>query len=155
MEIRPATTHDVLFLWDMLYEALFVPPGFPQFPESILKTPGLAKYVEGFGTTDGDVGLVAVEDSGISIGAAWVRQMTADNPGWGFIDEQTPELSIALVAEQRGNGVGSALLGELLDQVPRCSLSVDDRNPAVSLYQRFGFEEVAHDEHSVTMLRAG
>jgi len=43
-------------------------------------------------------------------------------------------------------------MGRLLWSVTRCSLSVDDRNRAVRLYQRFGFEVVRTDGHSVTLL---
>lgn len=150
--LRAANRRDEPFLQEMLYEALFVPAGDPPLPRS--DHPDLSRYVRGFGGRRGDVGLIAQTSAGDLIGAAWVRQLPSDDPGYGFVDEETPELSVAVVAAWRGFGVGTALLERLLDSTPRCSLSVDDRNRAVSLYERFGFEVVSSKEHSLTMLRA-
>lgn len=136
----------------MQYEALFVPPGFDPYPESVVDEPGIAHYIVDFGDRAGDVGVVA-EDGGVRIGAAWGRCLPADDPGYGWVDEHTPELGIAVVADRRGEGIGTALLSKLLEVSPRMSLSVDDRNPATALYARFGFEPIATDGHSVTMLR--
>jgi ribosomal protein S18 acetylase RimI-like enzyme len=91
--------------------------------------------------------------AGDLLGAAWVRQLSGEEPGYGYVDDDTPELSVAVARRRRGRGVGTALLARLLESVPRCSLSVDDRNPAVRLYARFGFEVISVKEHSLTMLR--
>lgn len=56
--IRPASAADEPFLFEMLYEALYVPPDGEPFPRSILDEPGIAHYVARFGTRVGDVGLV-------------------------------------------------------------------------------------------------
>lgn len=152
--IRKAFATDESFLREMLYAALFVPPGRPPFPPDIVLEPQLAHYVDGFGKGAGDIGFVAELD-GKPVGAAWVRQLTADDPGYGFVDATTPELSIAVAKEHRGHGIGTELLLVLLGAVPRCSLSVDRRNPAIGLYERFGFITVATDAESVTMVRLG
>jgi ribosomal protein S18 acetylase RimI-like enzyme len=117
----------------------------------VLDDPDIAHYVNGFGRT-GDLGFVAVTAGDRPIGAAWVRQFTGDEPGFGYVDDQTPELSIAVVEQHRGEGLGSQLLVRMLEQVPRCSLSVDERNPAARLYESLGFEEVARSGHSSTMI---
>lgn len=150
--IRQATASDEPFLRKMLYAALFVPPGKPPFPRGVVYEPRLAHHVDGFGTWNGDIGFIA-ELSGRPLGAAWVRQLTEDDPGYGFVDNATPELSIAVLEEWRGLGVGTQLMESLLAAVPRCSLSVDRRNPAVRLYERSDFVVVATDGDSVTMLR--
>lgn len=152
--LREANRRDEPFLQEVLYEALFVPPGDPPLPRSVVDHPDLSRYVRGFPGRRGDVGLIAQSSAGDQIGAAWVRQLPSDDPGYGFVDEETPELSVAVVAAWRGLGAGTALLTRLLTSTPRCSLSVDDRNRAVSLYERFGFEVVSSREHSLTMLRA-
>jgi ribosomal protein S18 acetylase RimI-like enzyme/predicted O-methyltransferase YrrM len=151
--VRRATSADEPFLRRMVYEALFVPPRGRPFPESVLDEPDISHYYRGFGARRGDVGRVAVTDAGQRSGAAWVRQLTAGDPGYGYVDDDTPELTIALTAPHRGAGLGSALLADLLLEVPRCSLSVDPRNRALALYERFGFEAVGDDGHSITMLR--
>lgn len=149
--LRDATHDDQRFVTAMLYEALFVPPGAPAFPADVVDEPDIAPYHSDFGDRPGDVGIVAALD-GEPIGAVWVRRLD----GYGFVDVDTPELTIAVVPERRGTGVGELLLLALLERVPRCSLSCDRRNPAMRLYRRHGFEIVAVDgEHSVVMLRDG
>lgn len=156
-EIRAATGADELFLREMQYQALYVAPGEDSFPEAIVDEPNIARYYVGFGGQIGDVGRVAVASSGDPagepIGAAWVRRSTSDDPSYGYIDDDTPELGIAVTGGRRGAGVGSALLDDLLGVLPRCCLSVDSRNPAVRLYERSGFDVVRRDGMSLLMLR--
>lgn len=150
--IRTAAAADQAFISEMQYEAFFVPPGDDPFPWSILDEPHIRPYHAGFGTQDGDVGVIAETPAGRPLGAAWVRLVE----GYGFVDADTPELGIAVVDGCRGAGVGTALLTELLTHVPRCSLSVDARNPALGLYERLGFVTVRTDgDHTKVMLRAG
>ena len=139
----------------MVYAALFVPAGQPPFPLTVLDRPDISHYYRGFGHRPGDVGWIAQAPSGELVGAAWARQLTSDDPGYGYVDDDTPELSIAVIAPHRGTGIGSCLLAELARSVARCSLSVDERNPARRLYERFGFEVVAVHGASLTMLRSG
>ena len=74
------------------------------------------------------------------------RLFSAEEPGWGFIAVDVPELAIGVVAEARGRGIGGALLDALLararEQRHRAlSLSVDRQNPARRLYERKGFRD--------------
>ena len=116
----------------------------------------VALYVKAWGRP-GDTAVIAI-DKGFPVGAAWYRLFGRDRPGYGFVDEQTPELAIAVVPSARGQGVGTALLEALLREAraagyPAISLSVDRTNAgAIELYERHGFERVAEDEDSVTML---
>jgi len=149
--LRDATADDQPVVTAMLYEALFVPQGEPPFPAGIVDESDVAPYHVGFGSRPGDVGLVA-EIDGERVGAAWLRRFR----GYGYVDDDTPELTIAVVPGHRGRGIGEILLAELLGRAPRCSLSCDRRNPAVRLYERHGFVIVGVDgEHSVVMLRDG
>ena len=126
-------------------------PGRPRpARDEILADPSIARYVTGWGR-EGDTALIAEEES--PVGAAWYRVFRAEEPGFGFVDEDTPELSIAVVPERRREGIGSALLGALIDRAREdgrraLSLSVSPDNPAVSLYVRFGFARVpSRDDH--------
>lgn len=150
--IRPATQADQAFIREMLYEALFVPPGREPFPRSVLDQPDIAHYADGFGTHPGDEGLIAIA-AGERIGAVWIRLLQGDDRGYGHVDDDTPELSVAVRPRWRSQGIGTALLLRLVEELPRVSLSVDSRNPAVRLCERLGFDVVAADGTSLTMLR--
>lgn len=156
--IRPATPEDADFLVAMLEEAMNWDPERERttFLEESERWPELPRYVEDWGRP-GDVGFVA-EEEGRRVGAAWYRIFSRDRPGFGFIDETTPELGVALVPEVRGRGIGTALLEALIARArdegyARISLNAEIPNPARRLYARFGFEEVGDpDEGYQTMV---
>ncbi|WP_426571615.1 GNAT family N-acetyltransferase [Aquihabitans sp. McL0605] len=142
--LRPATTEDLPFLWEMLGHSS-APDGPPNTVEAMEAIPGLARYLDGWGRV-GDTGLVAVDDeTGERLGAAWYRSFPADAPGYGFIDVQTPEIAIACTPAARGRGTGHQLIEGLLarahaDGLARLSLSVRTTNvPAVRVYEDSGF----------------
>ena len=155
---RPAARSDEPALWRMLYLAIHV--AFEESPPdpSIVEQPDVARYVRGWGRTH-DAGVVAVDSrEDRVVGAAWLRMWTAEDRGYGYLDDETPELSMSVEPEWRGRGVGTRLLEELLvhaDQVHAAvSLSVSARNPAQRLYRRFGFEVVGSLGDALTMRRS-
>lgn len=154
---RPLTTNDEGCLWEMLYLALFVPPGAPPLPRAVIEQPELSRYVAAWGKeTDG--GWLAIATStALPIGAAWLRLLTGEDQGYGYVNDDTPELSIAVKPEYRGRGVGTALMTRLLataqTRYPAISLSVTANNPARRLYQRLGFTFSAEHEGSWTMVK--
>lgn len=89
-----------------------------------------------------DCAVVAVDDKGRRLGTAWwcFRQppLVEDEHG-----EPVPEMAMAVVADARGQGIGSALIEALAEEAaPRfsqLSLNVHLRNPAARLYTRTGF----------------
>jgi GNAT superfamily N-acetyltransferase len=116
----------------------------------------LTRYVENWGR-QGDVGLIAHE-TGNRVGAAWFRLFSAAEPGYGFVDEQTPELSISVVPSRRRHGVGQELLDALLEKAraeghAAVSLSVEKDSPAVAFYQRNGFEPAGESDGGLVMKR--
>jgi ribosomal protein S18 acetylase RimI-like enzyme len=121
---------------------------------AVLSDDHVGRYVEGWGRP-GDMGFVA-EEHGQPVGAAWLRLLTRDRPGYGFIDSTIPELSIAVVPARRGSGIGLALLTATLAAArhaghPAVSLSVEVDNPAQRLYERVGFKRVGQLGGSWTM----
>ena len=125
-------------------------------PEKLLREPGLRSYLEGWGRED-DFAVVALDaDGGGRIGAAWFRLFSASQPGYGFVDEKTPELAVAVAGEWRGRGVGGALLAALKEAAKTngfhaLNLSVQKTNPAAGLYRRVGFVEIRDDGDDWTM----
>ena len=90
------------------------------------------------------------------VGAAWVRLPTpAMRATPAYVDDETPELAIAVVPDRVGAGIGGALLlGDLLLRArpaatQRSSLTVRAGNPARRLYERHGFVEVGTIENRV------
>jgi ribosomal protein S18 acetylase RimI-like enzyme len=150
--VRRGGAQDVRFLRDMLHHAYYWKE---RAPEDTGPGP-VALYVKAWGRP-GDAAMIAI-DGGFPAGAAWYRLFPRDRPGYGFVDERTPELAIAVVPNARGKGVGSALLEALLERARAegygaISLSVDRNNAgAIELYERHGFERVGEVDDSVTML---
>ncbi|MBA3333684.1 MAG: GNAT family N-acetyltransferase [Actinobacteria bacterium] len=154
MIIRRGGRQDVRFLRDMLHHAYYWRERQPG------EGPGpVALYVKGWGRP-GDTALIAIED-GFPVGAAWYRLFRRDLPGYGFVDEETPELAIAVVPSRRGGGIGDALLNALYERAKAdghraVSLAVErDNEPLVSYYEKkHGFTRVDEDgADSVTMRR--
>ena len=156
MLFRIAEPTDEPVLREMLYEAVFVPPGATPPPRSIVMEPELYRYVSDWGRP-GDDGIIAVALGGAAIGAAWLRLWPGDDRGYGFIDTRTPELSVAVRPEARAGGIGTELLRRLLQRADasydRVSLSVSVLNPAVRLYERLGFRSVSVAGTSMIMER--
>jgi GNAT superfamily N-acetyltransferase/predicted nucleotidyltransferase len=92
---------------------------------------------------EGDVSVVAIDPHGELVGAAWTFHpdpaLVLDENGAAL-----PEIAMAVLPALRGRGVGTALIDEL---IARCNgshaaltLNVHQRNPAIRLYQRMGFQ---------------
>jgi GNAT superfamily N-acetyltransferase len=161
---RLSSRADPAFLAEMLYEAVnWRDDGAEERPplDELLARPELRRYVENWGRK-GDVAIVALDRLDEPIGAAWYRLFESDSPGYGFVADDIPEISIAVYPECRGQRVGSLLLGTLVsrargDGYRAISLSVAVANPARRMYVRHGFEpststEDADADGSITMV---
>jgi GNAT superfamily N-acetyltransferase len=152
--IRRGGRQDVRFLRDMLHHAYFWRERSPG------EEPGpVSRYVKGWGRP-GDTALIALDD-GFPVGAAWYRLFRRDDPGYGFVDESTPELAVAVVPSRRGRGIGEALLEALVERARTdghraLSLSVPSEDGAlVKFYEKHGFVRVHEDGgDSITMQRS-
>ncbi|HLY87202.1 MAG TPA: GNAT family N-acetyltransferase [Gaiellaceae bacterium] len=144
--LRAVDQQDMRFLRDLLRHAyhwrMAQDPDLPVF-----------RYVQNWGRT-GDAGVVAF-DGPNAYGAAWYRLFPESAPGFGFVDEQTPELTIAVVPSHRGRGTGGELLEALLAQAraegfPRVSLSAEPGQ--TGFYEQHGFHEHRREDGTVTMV---
>jgi GNAT superfamily N-acetyltransferase len=144
--LRPVDQQDMRFLRDLLRHAyhwrMAQDPDLPVF-----------RYVQNWGRR-GDAGVVAF-DGPNAYGAAWYRLFPEATPGFGFVDEETPELTIAVVPSHRGHGTGGELLEALLARAreqgySRVSLSAEPGQ--TGFYEKHGFEELEREDRTVTMV---
>jgi GNAT superfamily N-acetyltransferase len=144
--IRGGGAQDVRFMRDMLRHAYA--------NASLVGDLPVSRYVDRWGRP-GDTAVVGLEGA-TPVGAAWFRLYSSAEPGFGFVDEDTPELTIAVVPSRRHHGYGSELMNALLEKAreggyPRLSLSVEADNPAIGLYEKSGFREQQREGRSITM----
>ncbi|MDP9004009.1 MAG: GNAT family N-acetyltransferase [Verrucomicrobiota bacterium] len=148
--IHPLTTADEPVLWEMLYQALRTSLDTPS--PDIVRRPEYARHVEGWGRA-GDTGFVAydAEQKDDLLGAVWFRL-----PPGQQADPATPELAFAVKSGHRKRGIGAALLTQLVKANPQynaVSMNASANNPAVRLYERFGFKIVEQSDQALTMRR--
>jgi ribosomal protein S18 acetylase RimI-like enzyme len=150
--IRPLTAADEPILWEMLYQALHTSEGAP--PRDIVRQPQFAQHAEGWGRA-GDTGFVAYDakQKDELLGAVWLRLRAGNERD---ATKATPELAFAVKPGLRRRGIGAALLTQLVKATPQqstISISAPANNPAVRLYERFGFKVVEQSEGALTMQR--
>jgi GNAT superfamily N-acetyltransferase len=143
--LRPADQMDTRFLRDMVRHAYHWRMGDPDLP--------VFRYVKNWGRP-GDAGVIASAGPN-AYGAAWYRLFPADAPGFGFVDEQTPEVTIAVVPSHRGKGTGGELLEALLERArsdgySQVSLSAEPGQ--TGFYEKYGFREHSREDGTVTMV---
>ena len=111
----------------------------------VMARPDLAMTIPDF-SRRGDLARVAEEDR-TRLGAAWCRCFTRAEHSWGFLDETTPEVGIAVEAAHRGKGLGGALLASLIEAARAdgwgsLSLCTTQGGGEERLYVRAGFMKV-------------
>lgn len=156
MEIRDLRPDETPFLLEMLYAALAWNPEVELPPRDWVEHPQVAPFHVESGRHPGDTGLVADED-GPPLGIAWFRYFTEAEHGEGFVDEETPEVAIAVVDGHRGRGVGRSLMEAIHERAreqgaPRISLSVDPQNPARRLYSSLGYVDLEPGDEDGRMI---
>jgi ribosomal protein S18 acetylase RimI-like enzyme len=147
-EMEPA---EYPLLNDFLYQAIFIPEGMQPPPYEIIFQPELQVYTQNFGTSPHDRALAAAADGRI-VGAVWVRIMH----DYGHIDADTPSFAIALDPEYRGQGIGTALMREMLETLRKAgyrqaSLSVQKANYAERMYRKLGFQIIGENDGEYLM----
>jgi ribosomal protein S18 acetylase RimI-like enzyme len=124
-------------------------------PEVTLEHPEAARYHRDWGRR-GDLGVIA-ELNGEVVGVAYCRIFTEADQGQGYVDDETPELAVAVREAKRGSGLGARLMKALAEAAAaagfaRLSLSVAAENPARRLYERLGYREISSDGDGIRMV---
>ena len=150
--IREIQKQDYPLLDNFLYKAIFIPDGAEPPPKTITASPELQIYVECFGKSKDDWGLMAEVDGKV-VGAVWVRIMN----DYGHIDDNTPSLAISIYKEYRGLGIGTAMMKEILALLKshgfsQISLSVQKANYAANMYLKIDFKIIRENEEEYIMV---
>lgn len=154
--IREIKESEFGILEEMLYEAIYQPDKNNLIPRSVLNIPEVNAYICDFGKKKDDYCLVA-DCKGKIVGAVWVRIISGDIKGYGYVDDNTPEFAISLFEEYRNQGIGSRLMTTMIDYLRKSgykqtSLNVKKGNYAVNLYRKMGFEVIREDDEDYLMV---
>lgn len=155
-DIVKAESLPMLLMEEFLYLAIYQPEGRQPLPLQIVRESELYRYIDNFGTKLWDCAFAAVAGEEVC-GLAWCRLLDGATRGYGYVDDETPELSMAVRPQYRGCGMGTALLRTMVAYLRgqgcgQISLSVSKKNPARRLYAREGFCELAWRDEDVLML---
>ena len=153
--VRHATGVDLSFLVGMLVEATNWDGTRGTTVQSVAQDASW-RYLDGWQRPT-DFGVVAV-DGDRPVGAAWARFFDLGNAGYGYVSDSIPEITVAVAAGTRHQGVGRRVLSSLIEsardlELEGLSLSVEDGNShARALYEKTGVHTVGRTGDSDTML---
>lgn len=101
------------------------------------------KYIKDFGR-EGDFALVC--DDGRVSGIIWTRLFKKEDESFGYIDDETPELTLSVLAGYNEQAIGKELLELLFNELKirgykQVSVSIAKDNDIFDVYELVGFEE--------------
>ena len=113
----------------------------------------ISRYADGWGRK-GDVALIAM-DSGHPVGAGWYRLFPETLQGYGFLDAETPEVTVVVVPTKQGLGIGEKLLASLVERARSegydgLSVSLRRDQAELPIYLDAGFEQVREEGETLT-----
>ena len=118
-------------------------------------TDDLSKYSNFYGLTRKDLGLYALLNNEIA-GAIWTRKLLKEHHSAGFLDENTPVISMAVLPRFRANGVGSFMMDQFLQEAgevyEQISVYTNNNQKAINFYTKFGFVMVENKDIMIKKL---
>lgn len=94
-------------------------------------------FTDHYGLTTKDLGLYALVDNKIA-GAIWCRELNNNR--------DTPVLSVAILPEFKGEGIGAFMMEQFLQEAgaiyEQITIDITHKPKAISFYEKFGFERV-------------
>jgi RimJ/RimL family protein N-acetyltransferase len=153
ISLRRAGPDDAEDIKWALYTAFAWNPERLKYPyEQVIADPQAVRFYRDWGRR-GDLGVIATRGEDV-VGVVFCRLFTEDDHGDGYVDDDTPEVGIAVAEDERGKGLGTRLLDEFLrlaraEGYKRVSMSVDEGNPSLRLCERLGCRELSRDDANV------
>jgi len=156
VSIRGMRPSDFPLMEDFMYEAIYHPNPANPYPKKVIYYPQVRVYWDNWGAGKDDHCLLASVNEK-PVGAVWIRTFQGELKGCGYIDEQTPEIAIALFKEYRNQGIGTEMMKQMIafmktEHYRQVSLSVTKGNPAIRLYERLGFRATDENDEDYIML---
>lgn len=153
--IRPIVPTDEGFLWEILYQSFYPFPSKASKLQRMPETFPISQYLKDWGKPD-DCGFIAIDTrTRQPIGAAWFRLLTGDEKGYGYVDDRTPELMIAIHPEYQHLAIELCLLNHLLlaakKRFESLSVQVSPGKPGWSSCPILGFKIVGETGTSQTL----
>jgi ribosomal protein S18 acetylase RimI-like enzyme len=94
----------------------------------------LEVYTKFYGLTTKDLGLYALVDNKVA-GAIWSRELNNN--------QRTPVLSVAVLQEFKGQGIGSFMMEQFLQEAAttyeELSIDISHKPKSLKFYEKFGF----------------
>lgn len=102
------------------------------------------KYIKDFGR-EGDFALVCDDDGRVS-GIIWTRLFKEEDDSFGYMDDETPELTLSVLAGYNEQAIGKELLELLFNELKirgykQVSVSIAKDNEIYDVYELVGFKE--------------
>jgi len=128
-------------------ELLYYAAHLEQSDKSLDDFPELKQYEEHFGSCHGDIGVYILSDAKVA-GAAWVRILPN---GKAYVNNDTPELTLAIKPDFKNKSIDTALLQQLFIETSKLysqvSVSVRDIPSEIKFYEELGFVKCENTEH--------
>ena len=128
-------------------ELLYYAAHLEQSDKSLDDFPELKQYEEHFGSCHGDIGVYILSDAKVA-GGAWVRLLAN---GKAYVNNDTPELTLAIKPDFKGKGIDITLLQQLFIETSKLysqmSLSVRDIPSEIKFYEELDFIKCENTEH--------
>lgn len=117
--------------------------------ENITDIPLSNIYSAHYGLKSTDIGIYSLSNNEVS-GAAWIRLFKESDGASGFLDDLTPILTIGVMPDARGMGIGFLIMEQLLQEAAvmydQISVSVQSNSRAVKFFGRLGFVPLIDSE---------
>ena len=101
-------------------------------------------YTDFYGLTNKDLGLYALVNNEIA-GAIWIRKLNKEHNANGFINDDTPVMSVAITPKYKSQGIGSFMMEQFLQEAgalfEQISIDISHKEQSLAFYKKFGFEK--------------